>query len=140
MLIKFQIYILGKYSTRTATVVRAISSSPVQPSTESVAVERAMPVLAGEPSTSRAPVQPSTDSVAVERPIPVLAGEQTTSRAPVQPSTDSVAVERAIPDLAREPSTSTAPVQEESEESDVCESLFLLLILVEEFTLFINIF
>ena len=83
MLIKFQTYILAKYSTRTATVVRAISRSPVQPSKEGVAVEGAMP------------------------------------------------------DLARQPSGSTAPVRGES---DVCENLFLLLILVEEFTLSINIF
>ena len=83
MVIKFQTYILAKYSTRTATVVRAIS------------------------------------------------------RSPVQPSKDGVAVEGAMPDLASQPSTSTAPVQEES---DVCENLFLLLILVEEFTLSINIF
>ena len=83
MLIKFQTYILAKYSTRTATVVRAIS------------------------------------------------------RSPVQPSKDGVAVEGAMPDLARQPLASTAPVRGKS---DVCENLFLLLILVEEFTLSINIF
>ena len=69
--------------------------------------------------------------------MPDLACQPSTSPAPVQPSTDSVAVEGAMPDRARQPSASTAPVQEES---DVCENLFLLLILVEDFTLSINIF
>ena len=69
--------------------------------------------------------------------MPDRARQPSTSPKPVKPSTDSVAVEGAMPDLARQPSTSTAPVQEES---DVCENLFLLLILVEDFTLSINIF